>query len=214
MTLAEILTSIRAKGFETDTDAQQRVAVNSVYRRINGMRRWPYLERRSTALLTTANQPNVSLINFPALMWIDAVRLKQGTEDFTLTYRAPQELREDQAYWPDAGVPDHWTQAAGELVLWPTPSAAYTVVLDYTTTPADLTLDADVPVFDSTYHDLLVWGAVVELGFRQRDANLMSMAKTEFNERLTEMVRSYGIRQRQGTLAVQPNEWWDRAATG
>lgn len=214
MTLADIIASIQAKGFGTDTAAEQKTAVNSVYRRIHGMRRWPYLERRSTALTTSTGQSNVTLAALPNLMWIDAVRIEQGTERFDLHYAHPQELRDYQTGWQDSGCPTHWTEAAGELVLWPTPEAQDTIVLDYTTTPADLALDADVPVFDSTFHDVLVWGAVVELAFRQRDSNLMAMAKAEFNERITEMVRSYGIRQRQQSLTVQASDWWDRAATG
>lgn len=213
MTLAEIIASIQAKGFGTDTAAEQKIAVNSVYRRIHGMRRWPYLERSSTALTTTIGQETVSLVTLPNLMWVDAVRLRLGTEAFEVDYLQPQELRRESVLDADAGMPRYWTEAAGEIHLWPTPEAAYTIELDYTTTPADLAADADVPVFDSTYHDLLVWGAVVELGFRQRDANLMAMAKGEFNDRMVEMVRSYSLRQRQTSQQVEHSDWWREAAT-
>jgi hypothetical protein len=202
MTLAELLLSLQSKGYSTDTVAAQTFALNAVYRRINGMRRWPYLERRDTALTTTAGQSSVNFASIPALMWVDAVRIELGTEYPTLEYKERQELRELNHQDRDRGTPQYWTEAAGELHLWPVPDASYEITLDYITTPPDLVDDDDVPVFDTTYHDVLVWGAVLDLGFRSRDWGAYQYAKHEYQDRLREMIAEYGIRQRQSSSRI------------
>lgn len=202
MTLAELRAAIQNKGYGTDTATQQTGALNSVYRRINGLRRWSYLERRTTALAATAGQASVSLVTLAPLMWVDAVRIEFGTEYDELAYTPVQDFRDYAHADRDTGRPVRWTEAAGELHLWPKPERAYTLTIDYLTTPADLSADGDIPVFDSTYHDVLVWGAVAEMAYRQREYTAAAHATNEYRERLAEMTRGYGITQRQTPLEV------------
>ncbi len=197
MTLAQLRTALQNKGYGTDTVAQQTAALNGVYRRINGLRRWPYLERRSTALTTTIAQSSVSLVPLASLMWVDAVRIAFGTEYTELAHTPVQEFREYAHADRDPGCPVRWTEAAGELHLWPTPERAYTLTIDYITTPADLAADGDIPAFDSTYHDVLVWGAIVDMAFRQREYTALATAESQYNQRLSEMKHGYGVGQRQ-----------------
>ena len=63
-----------------------------------------------------------------------------------------------------SGTPNYWTILDGTtLVLWPQPSAVFTVGVVYYRVPADLTQDTDTPVFPSRYHFLLKWGALAYL---------------------------------------------------
>jgi hypothetical protein len=62
------------------------------------------------------------------------------------------------------GRPSHFTiTPAGELALWPTPDAAYTVRGLYRKDVQTLSADGDVPEMPSRFHDLIVWKALIYL---------------------------------------------------
>lgn len=209
MTLAELRTSLQDKGYGTDTASQQTRMLNGVYRRIAGEHRWPWLERQSSALTAAVSNQTVSLAAITALMWVDAVRLEFGTEYPELEYIDPQSHRDLYHQSRDTGTPRYWTEQFGELRLWPVPDQAYTVVLDYMTTPDDLSLDADIPLFDSTFHDVLVWGAVSSMAYRERDWSAKNFADAEYRASYDEMKRSYGLKQRQNAQHVQRSSFWN-----
>jgi len=209
MNLGELRTSLQDKGYATDTAASQTRMLNSIYRRIAGEHRWPWLDRQSTALATVAGNQSVTLTAVTSLMWVDAVRLEYGTEYPEVKFLAPQALRDMAHVDRSTGTPRFWTEEFGELRFWPTPDKAYTVVLDYMTTPPDLAVDADIPLFDSTYHDVLVWGAIAEMAFRERDWSAKNFAAAEYADRYGEMKRTYGIRQRQNATHVARAKFWD-----
>lgn len=209
MNLGELRTAIQQKGYGTDTATAQTGLINSIYRRIGGEHRWPWLEAQNTSITTTAGDPDYSLAAITDLAHIDAVRVHRGTEYPQLSYIAPQDLRDMEHVDRDNGTPRFWTYVNAQLRLWPAPDAAYTVTIDYLKRPTVLSADGDTPIFDSTYHDVLVWGAVAELAFRERDWSAKNFADAEFNLRYNEMKRSYGLKQRQNATHVKRSSFWD-----
>ena len=211
MTRAQLRTSIQAKGFGSDGAfiSAQNEAINAAYRRVAGEHRWPWLERLSTSLTTIAGNSSVSLTPITDLMWVDAVRLTDGTSNYDLTPLADQDLRsrEHEDRFPD--LPVWWAEVFGEIRLYPIPDKAYTVVLDYLTTPPELGADGDSPLFDTTFHDILVWGAISDLAFRERDYTGQAVADKNYDARLRSMMAAYGIRQRHGGSRVAHSRFWD-----
>lgn len=201
MNLGQLRTAIQAKGYATDTAAQQTEAINSVYRELTGMRRWSWLEAQSTGKTTTAGQSYVTTTNLsgelPNFGVVDAIRLSYGDDNYNLDYLPVQELRDLLHIDEATGVPQYWTYAKGQFTFYPIPDKAYTVVIDYIKDPDDLSADGDVPILPITHHDILVWGAIKELAFRQRDWNGFNAANGEFETRLQRLQKSEGIRQRQ-----------------
>jgi hypothetical protein len=60
------------------------------------------------------------------------------------------------------GKPQRFTiQPGGTLEFDPTPDATYTAYFDYRRTVDVLSGDSDTPIFDSTYDDAIVWGALM-----------------------------------------------------
>jgi hypothetical protein len=209
MTLAQLRTSLQAKGYGTDSATAQTEMINSVYRRLAGKRRWPWMEAQATTA-TIAGTTNYSVAAITDWLHPDAVRIEISTEYPVLQYVDPQELRSLAHSDRARGVPQYWTYARGQLHVWPAPDRAYTLTIDYTKDPPDLTADADTPVFAATYHDVLVWAAAKEITFRQRDWGAYQYAKQEYDERLAEMERAYGVRQRQTSGKIKDSGFYSQ----
>lgn len=210
MNLGQIRTAIQARGYGTDTATQQTAMVNAVYREIAGQHRWPWLEAQSSTLTTTIGDPDYATTGISAdLMYIDAVRLTRGTTYLPLEYIAPQDFRDLEHVDRDNGEPIYWTYMNYNLRLWPRPDQVYTVTVDYLFRPTDLSADSDQPLFDATYHDVLVWGAIRDLAFRERDWSAKNFADAEYSARFGKMERAYGMKQRQNSSHVQGSKFWD-----
>lgn len=51
----------------------------------------------------------------------------------------------------------------GNLVFYPTPDAAYTIKGQYYKAPQELSEDVDVPEMPARFHEMIKWGAILEL---------------------------------------------------
>lgn len=209
MNLVALRTQLQTMGYGTDTATQQTAALNDAYRQVCGNRRWTWLEGRVNAAALTAGTSNYSLGSITDLLSVDAIRLTFGSDNYELSHKPTQELRELVHNDRATGVPRFWTRHIGEVVYWPIPDRAYVPVIDYIKDPADLAADGDTPIFPATFHDILVWGAVKNAAFRQRDWNSHTVASTEYANRLRDMKQADGIPQRQRPGQVRHSRFWD-----
>jgi hypothetical protein len=73
------------------------------------------------------------------------------------------------------GFPTHYFREGDSVILWPTPDAAYTAVLRYTSTLADLSESND-PSIPQEWHEIIkyggCWRLALELGDFQRKESL------------------------------------------
>jgi hypothetical protein len=210
--LSEIQADIQALGYGTDTASQQIKFINDTYREVNGMHRWQFLEAQDSTLVTVSG---VNAYSLPAAVAagrnLDAVRLQiAATQDYlNPEYMPPQRFRDYENIDPDVGTPAFWTYINQQLHFYPTPGDAYTVVIDYVTQPADLVNPTDTPVWPETYHDVLVWGSIRSIAFRERDWLGRQFAQSEFEQRLTRLEDEYSTRQRQSSSHVLKSGHWD-----
>lgn len=220
MNLTALLTAIQDKGYSADTVAQQTNALNAAYRRILGMHRWPFLEKQADLVgATGVGISTVSLVGITDLRdnGVDAVRLYEQDNPaakLDLTYLEPQQFRSLQHSYPDNGEPQYWTMIDNQLNLWPAPIKVYGVVIDYVKTVPALSAGGDTPVFDPAYHDVLVWGAIKDMTFRERDYSGSAWAAQMYGQQLGEMERSYGVRQKQNSRQVQRSSFWRQVGRG
>lgn len=218
MNLTALLTAIQDKGYATDTVAQQTNALNAAYRRVLGMHRWPFLEKQVTiTAATTVGSPTVNISSITDLRddGISAVRISTSSIDRTdISYADPQDFRTAQHDYTGNGEPEFWTYTNGSLQLWPNPDKAYDVTIDYVKTVPALASGSDVPVFDPTFHDVLVWGAIKDMTFRERDYSGSAWAAQMYGQQLGEMERSYGVRQKQSARQVQRSSFWGGVGRG
>jgi hypothetical protein len=141
MNLGQLRTALQTLGYATDTAVIQTEALNSVNRRIEGMRRWPWQEATTaTAALALGASTVTSL---PAdLLHTDTVRLEVGTNYVDLEWERPPELRRLLHMDRDNGVPAAWTNWNGQILIYPRADLAYVATLDYIKDPVDLVADA------------------------------------------------------------------------
>ncbi len=201
--LANIRDLIQAKGYGTDTaNPAQNTMINSVQRRVLGMRRWWFFEALTdTATLDLAATENTAdLTTITNFFLLDSVRLRQTTQNYTpeLVHLPYEEFRTVANYAPnDTGTPQYWSRRGDTLYFWPTSDAAWDLEIDYIKTVPDLENDSDESIIPAPYIDVLVWGAIKELCFRERDDNGRALASEEYERILMQMTHQDGIEQRQ-----------------
>lgn len=203
-TLDSLRTLIQQKGYGTDTSPEiQTAMLNSIYRRIIGARRWWFYEvadDHSTSVTTGDERVDLSVAE--RLFLVDAVRLEYNTTYVELMNVDPQEFREYYHADRTPGTPQLWTQVNDEVLLWPVPDKDYTVSLDYIKRPPTLVNDDDQVIIPEPYVDVLVWGAIRELCFRERDDSGRAYADAEYQQVLADMKQQDGLMQRQSASEV------------
>lgn len=213
MNLGEILDQQENLGYADDTRTARTGMTNAVARRIYAMRRWPWLKSlAASGGTTTAGTESKDLsVAIPTLQFIDAVSIERGQSTYDLDWLANEQLRELARHnkvvggtFITRGIPRYWTNAGLLTVhFWPVPDATYTIRVDGVTRPADMTSEATTPSLPAAYHDLLVWGPLVQMTYRERDTAGNQMAQANFNELLLEMMHQYSMVQRQTTAQVE-----------
>lgn len=211
MNLTQLQAALEARGYGTDTAVQQTSFINEVYREICGMQRWPFLEKQDTSVVTAVNVAGYSLAGITDLRSIDAVRIEvtANQEYYDLEYMDPQPFRDMEHLDRDVATPFYWTFINNTLRFYPTPDQAYTVRIDYIMQPADLVAAADTPVLPAAYHDVLVWGAIESMAFRQRDWIGIQNAQQRKEMLLKRMEEEFFLRQRQTSSHVKSSGYWN-----
>jgi hypothetical protein len=209
MNLTALQAAIQAKGYTVDTAAQQILFINECYREVCGEARWPFLEAQDATLVTVVG---VNAYTLPFTNWrnLDAVRIQiAASQQYdNLQYLQPQDFRELEHIDRDVTTPFYWTFYANQLHFYPYPDSVYTVVIDYIVEPPDLAAGADVPVLPVPYHDILVWGAVESLAYRERDWLGRQFAQEKKETLLKRMTEEYLVRQRQTSSHVKKSGYW------
>jgi hypothetical protein len=211
-TIGDIQAQVQARGYGSDTAAQQLTAAQAMLRRLYTLRRWAFMES-TTAAAATYNVPTVA---YPAgVDRIDAVRLSFGTTYTDLDFMSQEDLR---ALYHVDRVPDEpqfWTIDRGEaaIMLYPAPNKAYTVNFDTllkATIPADEV--TNVPYLPDEFQDIAVAGVCAEIAARQRDWNAVNYWRDQYQTLLTEATKSYAVTQRQSAREVGHWDGWEDVA--
>ena len=211
MTLAELRVWLDAHGFSStalnsNVAAAQSLALNEAYRRLQGMRSWPWSENIVTAV-TVAGNSNPSLAGITDLGKVMEVRQERGTNYQPMQYITPVEMREKIHLDRDNGSPVYWSYYDQNLFVWPRPDAVYTLQILYQQNLGDLA-DGSAPIFQDTFHDILGWMALTDMAVRERDWNLYGIAQAEYQTRLRNMEDWYGIRQSQNSTYIRRSPMW------
>lgn len=212
MNLDALVAAVNSKGFSftpptsgpTDPTNPILIELNAAYRQVNGAQRWPWLEKSMTLSATIANQQAYLLNTISDFRQLDAVRLTDNLGNkFDLTNMEPQQFKAATFEGTLTGRPTLWTQYSGAVQLYPIPDGTeYSIIIDYIFNPPDLAADADIPVLPAVYHDVLVWGAIQTLAFRERNIWAQELAMGYYNTRYKQMQQEYELMQRQTSSRV------------
>ena len=90
--------------------------------------------------------------------------------------------RQEQAEIPSEGYPLYLVSAPSDRwLVWPTPSAAWTLNGNWQYKKSRLLVSSDEPPWDERYHDLIVWAAVMQLERSTEERKLPSPAQRAYN---------------------------------
>lgn len=208
--LSDLLSAVQALGYSSDTQAQQVQFINDTYREVCGQKRWPFLEAQDSSISTVTGVPGYSLSAItPGISRMDAVRIQQSAIQayWNTDYKEPQYFRDLENMDRTPGIPQFWTVINQQLRFYPVPDGIYNVLIDYIVEVTPLVATTDVPLLPTDYHDLLVWGAIRSIAFRERDWLGRQFSQTEFEQRLGRMNDEYLLRQRQSESHVKHHDW-------
>lgn len=210
MNLGQIQAAVQSKGYTTDTAAQQLIEINGCYREICGMKRWMFLEAQDTSLNTVIGE-NAYPVPMPNWRSLDAIRLQiLGSQEYdNLKFMDPQDFREYEHIDRDTTTPYYWTLYSSLIHFYPYPDNVYNAVIDYIIQPPDLALSTDTPIIPSVYHDILVWGCIEGMAFRERDWLGRQFAQTKKDDLVAKMDDEFTIRQRQTSSHVVKSGFWE-----
>lgn len=212
MNLAALQQQMQMLGYGTDTAAQQTLMLNDAYRLIHSQQRWPFLEKQAT-LSTVAGVNVVPYTSIADLVEFDSVRLAvpgdtSATQSINLQNVESQDMRDMEQLDATQGIPTFWSLIANAIHLYSFPDKVYTLNVDYIYAPPDLVVGTDVPVLPTEYHDLLVWGAIKLMNFRERDIYSYNTSSMEFEQRLKRMKQALLLRQRQTPSTVKKSGFY------
>lgn len=192
MTRKEIREELIAQGAEnisaqTGGEARLNRWIQQSYREICDFKPWPFLftKKEGAAPLTIADLGHVIAV-------VD-VASRNPLEPITLN----QLLLGDPTQ-AGTGAPEYWYTEDGETIKIAPASAGRVIRVPYRKKPAQLALDADIPIFDVDYHDIIVTRARVKV-----------YKATDNNEAAAEMLKDYE-RERDGMVHALMKANYDR----
>lgn len=208
VTVGDIKASVRAHGFETDTDAQQLIFINKAVREILGDHRWHFM-LSSASVAIVLGQAAYSLPSSPALHHIESVRVAAPADNGNspeMTWVVPEELLAMAAAnaslvgWE---TPWLWTSPTpSTFQVFPAPVYPGAFTVRYLKQATELTTDAGVPDIPTPYMDLIVDSVCAKLAKRERQYDAANDFKTDYENGLSRMRAQYGLRQRQSGSRV------------
>lgn len=208
-TAAEIMERVQAKGYGSDTETAQLAMLNQVQRRIVNSRRWAFL-LSSTEKTTTTGVESVALdAEIGPTIRVDGVELTESNgSPLDTEYVEPPVIREYIHDSSATGRPRFWSRIGQNLIFYPIPDAAYKVKVYTVANPVIATKTDKVTIPDS-HTDILEWGIIEQLTFRERDWDAHNFARQMYAELFTEMLGQYGMQQRGQATHVTSSGSWD-----
>lgn len=172
-------------GLNVITDAQWKEYVNQAYQKVNAFSpTWPWLETSEQTVTINAGVRSAALpTDVFQVNWV-----YDTTDNLRLI---PQEGRGDQ--WrsqnlrTDTGVPVSYRLRAGNIEVFPLPTANTTIVMECVLLPSRLSADGDLPVFPSNWHEILVPGALALAYLDDGNSEWYKTHYAQFQEELVAM---------------------------
>lgn len=129
----------------------RKAYLNIAYKEICNADNWPFRQATDTSITTVSGTQSYTVptaVNLPLGFWLT-------------TINAPNKLaavtRKERETFNFSGTakPQYYFQFGSSVYFYPTPDAAYPVIIEYQTKITDLSADGDLPIFDSDFHYLI-----------------------------------------------------------
>lgn len=190
MDVPTILDNFVSYGFETDdelTDARKLEALNEVYFDACSREAWPFLE---ASIALTFDGTSVSPNNDPGDIGLITSIVR--SDGYVIEpFRRDDFLEQYGSALTQTGPPLLFYQEAGAIKVWPVPSSADSITVQYIKIPPALTSvssEGEILIPPRWHRHVLVKGALVELAILQDDPDTAQVYKAEFEEAINRMV--------------------------
>lgn len=187
-TLSALRTAVQARGYTSDSAAQQNELINAAIRAINTAKDWYWVTVRASTAITASS----TVVDVPATfarVKQGSVSLTVGSETLPLEYKDPQEFQRLTARPNTGGAAQHYSVWGNQLYFWPAPTAAGTLTYLYIAEQPTLTLDTDTTTIPTRYNDVIVWAVISDIAYRERDINAHDRAQGMYLRLLSDMKR-------------------------
>lgn len=176
--LTDIRVAVRQRlGLSTNdtaiSDAILTELVNTALRKISIIHDWPWLVTTDTTLTTTVAGTRIYT---PASDW-RKTQFIIIDEDQQLKPKQPQDI---WRYKQSTGLPVFYSIQGDDLILAPTPDAAYDITHVYIKDITELSADTDEPDVPMWAIDLVIEGAAILGAKRLRDDDLAKEVEREY----------------------------------
>lgn len=211
-TAGQVLASVQALGYGTDTKVSQLAMLNQVQRRILNARRWTFALSSVSKACVASNEAVAFDTEVGTTQRIDAVRLTGligAAEPLFLEYVEAPVIREYIHDNSATGQPRFWSRRGQNIILYPIPDKAYPLTIDTVLNATLLANEAANVVVPDSHIDILIYGVIMQVTFRERDWDGHNMARQLYAELFTEMLAQYGMQQRQQSSHVTSSGQWD-----
>lgn len=193
-TVADLKAGIRARGYATDTAAEQLIMLNAAERDILGDHRWDFMLGTATFPLVIGTAAYT--LGTP-VHHIEAASLVDASGGRLLFARASADEYDASLQWDTSpGQGYRWVMLRPNVVtVFPTPTITGTVSLRTIVLPTAMSSDSDVPSIPVQYRDVLVAAVCELLAMRERQPDAVSMFAAERERRLWAMKQQHGLRK-------------------
>jgi len=181
MQLQDVRTQVRQRmGLSTNDTAVTDPIIDKLLfaaqRKIDLMHDWPWLHRTDSSWTATVAGQNVYGAVDLASDWRKTLYIVVD-DDHMLTAKQKQDI---MRYENQTGLPLFYAAEGSEIVIAPTPDAAYNIIHEYIYEPVEVALDtAEFATYDWAI-DLLVDQACILVARRLRDSDLARQFGQDF----------------------------------
>lgn len=128
----------------------------------------------------------------------------QGSNQQKLVYWPFSQLRADKPdFDQDAqGIPERYYLKGGKIGLWPVPNAVYTIAIDYSNVPTELSDDSDTPILPVNYRESLIHYALSMEHDYNTDPDLAQKAMNRYED-IVNLARQNLLTQPNDTMAFR-----------
>lgn len=198
MNVSDMLTEIRAHGFDDLDDTSLLGYLNDVYEDICALEPWPFLESTATATVDASTGKITAPTDIRAILTIEDTTNSRPLDPLRLdefTRRYGNQLTQ-------TGDPIVYYFIGSDIYVWPIPSSP-TLTVRYLRLPAALTVTPDSAPILPRHHRLLVLGALVLCYMREDDSENAALFESKFDKRMERARNDFWNRQFDRTETIQ-----------
>jgi hypothetical protein len=190
-TLTQLTAKATALGnYATADSTNIDTFVNMAYLDVCKRRRWSWLET-TTSISTVAGTATVAVPAAVADGYFGRLRPDSTSvtaPEYIPDWEAFDYRTRDAVDTTDRGEPKYYSIMGGSIYFYPTPDAVYAYTLPYWRSPAALTSGTE-PLIPETFHDVLVYGALMLHAGRDKDGQMYSFWQDQYEGQIEELRR-------------------------